>query len=581
MPAGRDPEELEREAERCAPRSSRSTPRSSATGAVLERGARAPGRRAEQAHAEEERRVAAPGAGRGRPSRGAGPAARPGQRQAQPGRRGRGRAGPADAGPPGGPRARRARASATSPRWRPASPGSTPARRASTPSTRRPRPPCTTSRSGSPRRREEAQVADRERSALTARREALELGLNRKDGAGALLAATEPVSGLLGSVAALLTVRTGYETAVAAALGTAADAVAVDRVDAAVEAIGLLKDDDLGRAGLLLGGAPTTGGADWPVAAAGRRLRRRRRRVPRRAAPPRCAGCSTGSPSSTTSTTRVGCVAAQPDVTAVTRHGDLIGSHFAAGGSASVPSLLEVQAAVDEATEQLTAVAHSLRAARLRARTGSSRSATRPSVASTSRWPSCTSPTPTSRRSPRSSPSTARWRGRRRPRPSGWPAPSPRAEEARDADLAGLAELEQRLAAAEESDDDEPTPTTATARRGGPCRPRAGDRGPAGAADHRGARPRPGRSRGLAGPRRPSRSATPGPARSRTASGCAARVHVAQAVAARGGELVLDRLGALRRGGDRRPRGRRGGSPRAARRSCSRSAAGSVSSTRS
>ena len=42
--------------------------------------------------------------------------------------------------------------------------------------------------------REEAQAADRERGALTARREALELGLNRKDGAGALLAATEPVS---------------------------------------------------------------------------------------------------------------------------------------------------------------------------------------------------------------------------------------------------------------------------------------------------------------------------------------------------------------------------------------------------
>ncbi len=68
--------------------------------------------------------------------------------------------------------------------------------------------------------REETQVADREKSALTARREALELGLNRKDGAGALLAATEPVSGLLGSVAALLTVRGGYETAVAAALGS-------------------------------------------------------------------------------------------------------------------------------------------------------------------------------------------------------------------------------------------------------------------------------------------------------------------------------------------------------------------------
>ena len=68
--------------------------------------------------------------------------------------------------------------------------------------------------------REEAQRAERDRASLAARKDALELGLNRKDGAGALLAASDQVSGLLGSVAALLTVRSGYETAVANALGS-------------------------------------------------------------------------------------------------------------------------------------------------------------------------------------------------------------------------------------------------------------------------------------------------------------------------------------------------------------------------
>jgi chromosome segregation protein len=84
--------------------------------------------------------------------------------------------------------------------------------------------------------REEARRADRERSALAARKDALELGLSRRDGAGALLAATGQVSGLLGSVAALLSVRPGFETAVAAALGSAADAVAVTDPDSAVAA---------------------------------------------------------------------------------------------------------------------------------------------------------------------------------------------------------------------------------------------------------------------------------------------------------------------------------------------------------
>ena len=53
------------------------------------------------------------------------------------------------------------------------------------------------------------------------------LGLARKDGTGALLAAGRRLAGLLGTVAAVVTVRPGYQTAVAAALGEAADAVAV------------------------------------------------------------------------------------------------------------------------------------------------------------------------------------------------------------------------------------------------------------------------------------------------------------------------------------------------------------------
>ncbi|MET0491827.1 MAG: AAA family ATPase, partial [Actinoplanes sp.] len=111
--------------------------------------------------------------------------------------------------------------------------------------------------------RDEAQVADRERSALAARKEALELGRARPDGAGALLAATGQVSGLLGSVAALLSVRVGYETAVAAAMGSAADAVAVADPDAAIAAIGHLKTHDLGRAGLVLAGGPADDHS-WP-----------------------------------------------------------------------------------------------------------------------------------------------------------------------------------------------------------------------------------------------------------------------------------------------------------------------------
>src|SRR5690606_39268987 len=49
-------------------------------------------------------------------------------------------------------------------------------------------------------------------------------------------------------------------------------------------------------------------------------------------------------------------VADLADVVAVTAAGDVIGAHFASGGSSSQPSLLEVQAAHDEAEAALVEV---------------------------------------------------------------------------------------------------------------------------------------------------------------------------------------------------------------------------------
>ncbi|WP_425581545.1 AAA family ATPase, partial [Streptomyces yatensis] len=47
----------------------------------------------------------------------------------------------------------------------------------------------------------------------------------------------------------------------------------------------------------------------------------------------------------------------RPELTAVTAEGDLLGAHFAQGGSAGAPSLLEVQASVDEAAAELERLA--------------------------------------------------------------------------------------------------------------------------------------------------------------------------------------------------------------------------------
>ncbi len=201
--------------------------------------------------------------------------------------------------------------------------------------------------------REEAQRAERDRSSLAARKDALEIGLNRKDGAGALLAASDQVSGLLGSVAALLTVRAGFEVAVANALGSAADAVAIESTDAAVAAMGHLKHHDLGRAGLLLGAGPELDVSTWPALPTGASYALDVVSCP-----------DVLRPALARLLERVAVVADLPaaralvsvdrSLTAVTRDGDLLGAHVAAGGSASQPSLIEIQAAVDEAAQQLS-----------------------------------------------------------------------------------------------------------------------------------------------------------------------------------------------------------------------------------
>ncbi|MEU9232666.1 AAA family ATPase [Streptomyces subrutilus] len=94
--------------------------------------------------------------------------------------------------------------------------------------------------------------AERSRAAVSARRDALALGLRRKDGTGVLLAARERLAGLLGPAAERLSVAPGYEAAVAAALGSAADALAVSSPASAAEAIRHLRTTDAGRATFLI-----------------------------------------------------------------------------------------------------------------------------------------------------------------------------------------------------------------------------------------------------------------------------------------------------------------------------------------
>ncbi|THA63573.1 chromosome segregation protein SMC [Streptomyces sp. A0642] len=287
--------------------------------------------------------------------------------------------------------------------------------------------------------REDLTTAERERAAVAARHDALALGLRRKDGTGALLGARDRLTGLLGPAAELLTVAQGHEVAVAAALGAAADAVAVTDAATAAEAIRLLRKQDAGRASLLLGGGsgsgsgasadgPAPGGSDGTghvpqqgaeapggsdavgqvpeqgpephsAAAAHVPVQGAVPAPPETAAhlPSGASAAAEAEPAGTTALVLAGnrvaapavadlvsgpaglmaavrrlvrdmvvvatledaedLIAARPELTAVTHEGDVLSAHFAHGGSAGAPSLLEVQASVDEAAAELAELA--------------------------------------------------------------------------------------------------------------------------------------------------------------------------------------------------------------------------------
>ncbi|WP_328961484.1 AAA family ATPase [Streptomyces virginiae] len=265
--------------------------------------------------------------------------------------------------------------------------------------------------------REELSEAERSRAAVSARRDALALGLRRKDGTGALLAARERLAGLLGPAAQRLSVTPGFEVAVAAALGSAADALAVASPGAAAEAIRHLREADAGRATLLIApaapalpgqasagpadgaqeavaGAAVAGGAfphpapsrdgdlpapaPRPAASVGTSAQAQVQAQAPASAPVAADGGPMGAP--VPAAELVGgdaqvrravewvlrdhvvvatldaaetLVAERPDAVAVTLDGDVLGAHLAHGGSAGAPSLIEVQAAVDEAAAEL------------------------------------------------------------------------------------------------------------------------------------------------------------------------------------------------------------------------------------
>jgi chromosome segregation protein len=210
--------------------------------------------------------------------------------------------------------------------------------------------------------REQRHDLEREKDALSARTSALSLALDTKDGSTALVAAK--VSGIRGLVADHVRVKAGWEAAIAAALGTLGNAVLADDLDSAVDALARAGTANMGRLDIVLAQAAS------PSA---------------RVSLPEVPGIT---PATTVITAPEGVLAllahtviadsldiarrawhshlaaVTPDVTVITREGDVLSRFVLRGGSGAEPSRIELVSERDAARERLEATTSALQTAR-------------------------------------------------------------------------------------------------------------------------------------------------------------------------------------------------------------------------
>jgi len=199
---------------------------------------------------------------------------------------------------------------------------------------------------------EAERAADRERNAVESKLEAIKLTSQNRDGASALLRDSRGVS-ILGSIAGLIEIDNGWESAAAAALGNLADAVVVKDLSSAVTALTTLRSENLGQADVLVYEPGQTGTSNIPAGLT-----------------PLAAHIRSHSIGDLVSALLASTVVAEnahaaeailrshPSVTVVTRDGDVISRGRARGGSKSSSSLIEIKALIEGLESKLQEITH-------------------------------------------------------------------------------------------------------------------------------------------------------------------------------------------------------------------------------
>ena len=199
---------------------------------------------------------------------------------------------------------------------------------------------------------EAERAADRERNAVESKLEAMKLTSQNRDGASALLRDSRGVS-ILGSIAGLIEIDNGWESAAAAALGSLADAVVVQDLSSAVTALTTLRSENLGQADVLVYEPGQSGNGNIPAG-----LTPLSAHIRSHSIGDLISSLLASTVVADNANAAEAILRSHPAVTVVTRDGDVISRGRARGGSKSSSSLIEIKALIEGLETKLQEITH-------------------------------------------------------------------------------------------------------------------------------------------------------------------------------------------------------------------------------
>ena len=197
---------------------------------------------------------------------------------------------------------------------------------------------------------ESEQHASRERAGLTARLAALEESLLHRDGGEAILQGKGGVTSQ-GRLSTLISVTSGWEAAVSAALGPLSDSIVISDLDAAVRALSMLKSESAGRSELLVVDGDFTSPGLLPTGYISLASL-----IHSNGLEAMIEALLSGVIAVADISSAQRAVAQNPELIAVTRDGDVISRNRVRGGSAGSNSAIEISALIEKTRTALNEI---------------------------------------------------------------------------------------------------------------------------------------------------------------------------------------------------------------------------------